>query len=785
MAVVTGFSVSTSAGRTARTWLGLLLGVTPLFMLVNDTRWFLISGGAAAAAVGPAWLLRIRDRHGRAHVWQLLPGLLALPFYLTAACVSTGAWAGVIPTFRTWTEVSLLHDELVNTIAGSTAPVASTPGIRLTLAALIGLGAALVDVLSTVLEAPAMVGAVLLPVYVISGATVRQPVSWTWFMLAAAGFLLMLSTTGPTSKPWGHLIGERPGHNRRASVSGRRIALVSVVIALLVPLALPAQAGTLLSDALRRSGTGSGSGDGTGGVSALASLRGSLSQSNPIPLFTVQLPPNVATEPFYLRQTTLDTYDGTTWRPAGGIITSPVASANLALQPPEPAALRTVGFTAVVEVNRLSGPPAVFANTTGVVGLARGASWNPRTGSVATATVNPGDRYTLQVEQPDPSPQLLASSTATAPRDLPAIYSQVPQVNAQVSALTRQITAGARTPYDDARALSQYFTNPGNGFSYSLNVPASDSRDALTSFLLTSKQGFCQQYAAAMAVMLRLLGVPSRVVVGYSHPAPDRQGRFTVTTQDAHAWVEAYLGGVGWTAFDPTPLTGSDTARQVTVPWAPQNAQAPSVTGPTSSPGSPTRSSAPGRLAPHPQPTGSAVPAAGATAPRAVSIWAWALAAALVLGGLAGTPAAARAAIRRRRLDSHGSAAAQARWDELRASCIDLGMSWQDSRSPRQITAWLVGLGVDSSIIAPLVAAVETARYGRARTVTAASWSSSVDAATSEVIRQLGQRAGRAARLRARLWPRSLLTSGARTGRRWWAGMRRLPSRCRNRLAMN
>ena len=79
---------------------------------------------------------------------------------------------------------------------------------------------------------------------------------------------------------------------------------------------------------------------------------------------------------------------------------------------------------------------------------------------------------------------------------------------------------------------------------------------------LDTKIGFCQQYAAAMGVMLRKAGVPARVVLGYMHPMPDGNGKFTVTTFDAHAWVEAYFTGIGWVPFDPTPVDGPRRRQQ-------------------------------------------------------------------------------------------------------------------------------------------------------------------------------------------------------------------------------
>ena len=76
-----------------------------------------------------------------------------------------------------------------------------------------------------------------------------------------------------------------------------------------------------------------------------------------------------------------------------------------------------------------------------------------------------------------------------------------------------------------------------------------------------------------MAVMLRLAGVPARVVLGYCTRSPDANGEFTVTSFDAHAWVEAYFKGIGWVPFDPTPIGGLDGGSKSDLAYAPHNYQ--------------------------------------------------------------------------------------------------------------------------------------------------------------------------------------------------------------------
>ena len=107
---------------------------------------------------------------------------------------------------------------------------------------------------------------------------------------------------------------------------------------------------------------------------------------------------------------------------------------------------------------------------------------------------------------------------------------------------------GAPTGYDAVRAVEQHFQE---GFTYS-EEPAAGGRP-LRSFLLETRTGYCQQYSGAMALMLRMVGIPARVVSGFSPGERDEDGSFTVRDYDAHSWVEVYFTGIGWVPFDPTP----------------------------------------------------------------------------------------------------------------------------------------------------------------------------------------------------------------------------------------
>ncbi|MGH2962990.1 MAG: transglutaminaseTgpA domain-containing protein, partial [Solirubrobacterales bacterium] len=119
--------------------------------------------------------------------------------------------------------------------------------------------------------------------------------------------------------------------------------------------------------------------------------------------------------------------------------------------------------------------------------------------------------------------------------------------------LTREPTA-----YDAARSIEQHFQS---GFTYTEDPPS--NRNPLSAFLFEGRLGYCQQFSGAMALMLRMSGIPSRVVSGFSPgtPDPDDKDRYLVQDLDAHSWVEAYFPTIGWVSFDPTPASAPAAGR--------------------------------------------------------------------------------------------------------------------------------------------------------------------------------------------------------------------------------
>jgi transglutaminase-like putative cysteine protease len=153
---------------------------------------------------------------------------------------------------------------------------------------------------------------------------------------------------------------------------------------------------------------------------------------------------------------------------------------------------------------------------------------------------------------------LRASPANAVPPALRDLYARPPATTARVRALAQQVTASAPTVYDKVLALEAW---TGAHTKYTLDIPAlPKGRDAVDQFLFVDRRGFCEQIGTSLVVMLRALGIPARLAVGYASGERNPfTGLYEVRAKDAHAWAEVYFPGVGWQGFDPTasvPLAG-------------------------------------------------------------------------------------------------------------------------------------------------------------------------------------------------------------------------------------
>ena len=292
----------------------------------------------------------------------------------------------------------------------------------------------------------------------------------------------------------------------------------------------------------------------------------------------------------YWRATVLDAFDGARWvqqlrdlpdRPSDRGLT------NVAVGPsyPKAAAKRKNWIHQTIEVEALEDDHLIGASVPVAFKTSRtDVSYND--GGVATlfGRTRRGERYEAWSYEPDPTAaqllrtrirypaEVVADDLAVDGTRMPVFHA--PGRSARVAAAlaanpglaayrplwqqVRALAATSHTPYEAAVALEVWLRSAG-GFAYDEQPPQPPSGvPPLAYFVTTSKAGYCQHFAGAMALMLRFLGIPARVAEGFTSGTYDTGSKiWTVTDHDAHAWVEVWFDGYGWLPFDPTPTRGS------------------------------------------------------------------------------------------------------------------------------------------------------------------------------------------------------------------------------------
>ncbi len=187
----------------------------------------------------------------------------------------------------------------------------------------------------------------------------------------------------------------------------------------------------------------------------------------------------------------------------------------------------------------------------------------------ADPAVETEGQYRVRAEIANPTVEALRAAGTDYPAWVQDSYLEVPQdIRPALQALSEKITNGKSTPYDKAQAVTDYLRKT---IQYSTTVPAPPSgEDPAIWFLTNYKKGFCNYYASAEVLLLRSIGVPARMAVGFAEGQSvndtlhvhNRLDVYEVEIQNAHAWPEAYFPGIGWIKFEPTviqsPITRPD-----------------------------------------------------------------------------------------------------------------------------------------------------------------------------------------------------------------------------------
>jgi transglutaminase-like putative cysteine protease len=479
-----------------------------------------------------------------------LSQLLVLLFLVVGSFTTTGT-IKIIPGPAAFAELGNVMAAAADQIRTGLPPVDATPPILCLVTMAIGLVAVLVDTLAVSAAAPAATGLVLLCVYAVPASLSDVMLPWWTFLLGAGAFAGLLAVDGNhRHRRWRNR--DAPGLGGSARAAATPVAVVSVALVL----------GLVTGVAVTGVGTvgslpgGGGPGRGTGrsggfGVEPFTQLRGLLNQGANVELFKVR---GLGNEKHLLRAFTLDTYypnQGWGIGNGGRMPLGVVANRTLPAAPGDDGR----GESKLIQIeptNWVDYWLPVFGNPRGLRGIGDNWLYDRVAGAVFTTNKQNAGPYTESASLREPTKAELRAADPK-PVDIPPNYATVQKIDPRVVEKAKQITANKTNNFDRATALWQFFTAQ-NGFVYDTKTaPASDA-DALADFVLNGKRGFCEQFASAMAVMLRSIGIPARVAIGFTPGAPTADYQ-TIMSKDAHAWVEVYFGSQGWVNFDPTPLT--------------------------------------------------------------------------------------------------------------------------------------------------------------------------------------------------------------------------------------
>ncbi|MBP2369320.1 transglutaminase TgpA family protein [Pseudonocardia parietis] len=666
--------------------LAVLLAGAATGAVVAGSAWLWHAAVAVAiVVVTGALLLRLRP-------WLAAPGQLAALLLLVTGWFTSSGMAVVLPGPQALAELATLLGGAGTQIDTGLPPVAATPEILLLVTLGFGTLAIAVFGLAVTVAAPAAAGVPLLVVFAVPTALQSELLPWWSVVAAAAGY--------------GVLLLLRPGRLRQAP-GGIAVVAVAVAGALLAGVA----AGAVGTAGRFDAAGGAGGADGSIGLNPFTSLRGQLTRDEPRDLFRVQGLERAT----YLRALTLQTYvpqEG--WqagRPAPGVpLTGPLPPSTSGPAAEQSVQVENLGF-------RDYWLP-VFGDPTAIGVGSESWAYDAAGGIAYSERPREEDGWTQAMRLPEPSAEQLRG--ASGPVTVDRAYLDTAGVDPRVAQIAQQVSADAATPFDRAMAIENHFTGPGSPFTYSLATAPGGGGDALVDFLTRGRTGYCEQYASAMAVMLRAVDVPARVAVGFTAGDEGDSGR-TITTEDAHAWVEAWFPGYGWMTFDPTPLADG---RTIEPGYTQQAREQDGGTPAQEQPPAPEPSAAP------PPPAGDGAqeppPADGQDGPGdtagSSSWWLPILAGALLLAGL--VLVALVPGWWRRRQYAHraglaragGPAAATAAWDEVLAASRDHGVPVPPGDTVRAAAARIIErhdlAGRPAEALQELAERVEASWYG-------------------------------------------------------------------------
>jgi transglutaminase-like putative cysteine protease len=612
--------------------------------------------------------------------WALLPVQITITALLVHVMVTGSGW----PSAESLEIFTGALDDAVASARTYTAPIPFEAAPVHPLLVLAGAAVLVtIDFAVGTLRRPASSALVLLAVHAVPVMITRASTPWWAFVVPSVAYLgLLFLHHADRIQRWGRPLDDARSPARmfgpRRTTTAAWLATTSIVAALVASTFLPAHLGIARLKGHEPGGDASD----VEVVNPMVDLRRDLSRGQDLRLLRITTP---AERPTYVRLSVLTRFDDGRWTPGDrDIPRDQIASGEL---PALDGVSRNVPRRSYdYTVRAWPDFRSTWLPTTSQVSeIEAGSEWRYDTDTRDFIAVDDATtsgisyRFTGVTLNYDPVAMDLAPSGT---REVPAHYTDVPaSLSPTLTELATSVTADAPTRFQKARALQEWFRSTGN-FRYDL-TPA-ESLGSGTADLLafldeeTGRVGYCEQFAASMAIMARTLDIPARVAVGFLEPTEVEPGTWEFSAWDMHAWPELYFPGSGWVRFEPTPGARATGTPDYT------NTPLPSATpSPTPSP-SPTQTTQPA-----PAPTDRTPDAAqdndtSASEDREAPLpWRELITGTLVvimLGGLALTPAL----VRRRRRQHRRTEGVEGVWSELHDLFVDLGHPWPYGLSPRR-----------------------------------------------------------------------------------------------------
>jgi transglutaminase-like putative cysteine protease len=458
------------------------------------------------------------------------------------------------------------------------------------------------------------VAAMTLPsigMYLQFGVIDRAPAGRGWMGVAAAVFALAVAAIANDRKSSAGRVRDSSG--RPLPRHGGSLALAMAGIVAISSVALVTSASQVVSEAGNINWrTGGGYGEGFGGISfnRLVGLQKRVISRSNAELFRATLDADAPdASQIYWRMETLSRYDGQSWLPGNEQLErySPDSAGG---NPDFAYRGTTVTFTQRIRIGALRGP---LVPTAGIARALQSDTENinqfqvaPDGSLINQSQLDDGMTYQVEAVYPlersdlnglatGPDGQLtplfaeagrvgafpVVAAPATLDLERPSnidLYLELPDdLSSAIPDVAREVTQGARSNFERATLLQHWFRDSGT-FTYSTDVTAGHTDLQLADWLTEEtsqdyRTGYCEQFAASMAVLGRALGVPSRVVWGFTpgNEITQSDGTTAIVVRDnnAHAWVEMWMDGYGWIRFDPTPRSDGALPESFTASFDP------------------------------------------------------------------------------------------------------------------------------------------------------------------------------------------------------------------------